>query len=251
MESAWYLAGSDTGALDEFRLMLGRKDPEAQLLGPLQATEFAFGDINLPGITLLDRAQAPGKGALISNHPLSQQNQFDSHSFRGNLPPGWDVELYHNDSLLAFQQSRADGQYNFDDVPLLYGMNYFKLIFYGPFGERRQEEHRFMLGQSLTPPGQFNYRLYYNEDSDNKGHSLADFDLGLNRQASLNFGIASLPVCHSAMASTTTAVSGYAHFSATCHSTPTASRIRRAATPTRLAFRPELATLVSSGTTPY
>ncbi|MDZ4261239.1 MAG: hypothetical protein U1B30_02780, partial [Pseudomonadota bacterium] len=194
MESAWYLAGSDTGALDEFRLMLGRKDPEAQLLGPLQATEFAFGDINLPGITLLDRAQAPGKGALISNHPLSQQNQFDSHSFRGNLPPGWDVELYHNDSLLAFQQSRADGQYNFDDMPLLYGMNYFKLIFYGPFGERRQEEYRFMLGQSLTPPGQFNYRLYYNEDSDDKGHSLIDFDLGLNRQASLNFGIASLPL---------------------------------------------------------
>lgn len=194
LESAWYLSGSSDDRLEEFRLTLGRKDPEAKLLGPLQATEFGFGDINLPGITLLDKAQAPGSGAMVSNHPLSQQNQFDSHSFRGNLPPGWDVELYHNDSLLAFQQSRADGQYNFDDVPLLYGMNYFKLVFHGPYGEQRLEEYRFMLGQSLTPPGQFNYRLYHNEDKQQQGHSLADFDLGLHRQASLNIGFASLPL---------------------------------------------------------
>ena len=194
MESSWFLSGDKNHPTDDFRLTLGRKDPEAKLLGPLHATEFAIGDISLPSSTLISKAHAPAIGAMISNMRLSQQNQFDSHSFRGNLPSGWDVELYQNNSLLDFQQSRADGQYNFNDVPLLYGMNYFRLVFYGPYGERREEKHRFILGQTLTPPGQLNYRLMQNEDKDGQQYTLADFNLGLLKQASFNLGFNRLPV---------------------------------------------------------
>jgi hypothetical protein len=70
----------------------------------------------------------------VSSFPLQLQSQFDRQSFRGELPPGWEVELYRGAELLAYAQSRADGLYEFLDVPLLFGLNVFRLELYGPQG---------------------------------------------------------------------------------------------------------------------
>ena len=159
MESEAYAAGDDEDPFDDWRLTLRRRDAAGQIGGALRATELAVGHIFHPPSTLLSTSTEAAPGVLLTNLPLYRATEFDRHSFRGNLPPGWDVELYHNGTLVDYRQARADGQYSFDDVPMLFGMNFFRLVFYGPQGQRREEEHRFLLGDSLTKPGRVEYRL--------------------------------------------------------------------------------------------
>ncbi|HEX8616373.1 MAG TPA: hypothetical protein VF911_02195, partial [Thermoanaerobaculia bacterium] len=145
MESEAYASGDDTDPFDDWRLTLRRRDAAGNIGGVLRATEVAVGHIFHPTSTLLSTSTEAAPGVLVTNQPLYRPTEFDRHSFRGNLPPGWDVELYHNGTLVDYRQSRSDGQYAFDDVPMLFGMNFFRLIFYGPQGQRREEEHRFLL----------------------------------------------------------------------------------------------------------
>jgi hypothetical protein len=85
--------------------------------------------------------------------PADQPTSFDRHTLQGDLPPGWDVELYYNEALVGFQQSRPDGKYSFDDQPLAYGPNEFRLVFHGPLGQLRVERQSFLLEQSAVPRG--------------------------------------------------------------------------------------------------
>ncbi len=157
--SASLYALLDAGAgRSDFRMSLGRRDPRAGLLGPLRATEFTFGDVLDPGLNLLTLPQI-GTGAVLSNLPLQRENAFDRHSFQGDLAPGWQVELYRNQALLGFQSSRADGRYEFLNVPLTFGWNDFRLVFYGPQGQRREEVVRFDVSENQTPAGAFQYRV--------------------------------------------------------------------------------------------
>jgi hypothetical protein len=111
------------------------------------------------------------------------------------------VELYRNDELLAYGRSRPDGLYEFLDVPLLFGMNLFRLEFYGPQGQKRRESRILNVGQSLTPPGKLYYRLVGNDPSlrfvgtgPAGTGSRASFEtsMGLARNLSATLGIASV-----------------------------------------------------------
>ncbi|HEX2122895.1 MAG TPA: hypothetical protein VHL59_14785, partial [Thermoanaerobaculia bacterium] len=165
MESEAYLSGSDDDAFDTTRLTLRRRNPaEASGAWP-RVTELALGHVIHPSSGLLSTTSEPLPGFLVTNLPLNRPAAFDRHAFRGNLPPGWDVELYHNGALVDYQQSGGDGQYLFENVPVLFGMNFFRLVFYGPQGQRREEHHRFLLGESLTLPGRFEYRVTGNMES--------------------------------------------------------------------------------------
>jgi hypothetical protein len=200
LQSTAYLAGTTqrpTGggtAPQNFRITLGRDDPDAGLLGPLRARSFAFGSVTVPALAHVARTSALGNGITLSNAPLTQSLSFGRHSLRGDLPPGWDVELYVNEALVGHQQSRADGRYAFDDVPLIYGPNEFRLVFHGPQGETRVERQTLLLDQSMLQPGQFHYRLAAHEDGRNDRRAIAQFDWGLTRQISLTAGLTSLPL---------------------------------------------------------
>ena len=177
-EAEGYLFVDSNGGVSDSRLTLGRKDPDGELLGFLKAKEYAVGNVLYPGLDLISLAQS-GNGFLLSNFPLNRQSQFDRNTFRGPLPPGWDVELYQNESLIAFQTSRSDGLYEFDDIPLLYGLNVFRLVFYGPQGQRREEVQRFNVADSLPPAGQLWYRLVGNNPSaaGERGHFELNYGL--------------------------------------------------------------------------
>ena len=183
-------ANMDTqGGPADFRATLGRTDPAAGLLGPLQATEFAFGQVLNPGLNLTVLPSA-GTGALVSNFPLEQANAFDRHSFKGDLPPGWQVELYRNQALVAFQTSRPDGQYEFLNLPLTYGWNDFRLVFYGPQGQRREEVARFDVAASQTPAGVFQYRLAGDHPTGLGSRAQFEARYGLTGQLSATFALA-------------------------------------------------------------
>ena len=189
-EANLYVSGDDKG-ISESRFSLARRDPSADLLGPLRAREYALGDILNPGLDLVSLPRS-GRGITVSNYPLARQNQFDRHTFRGDLPRGWEVELYQNGALIAFAQSRPDGLYEFANVPLLFGLNLFRLVFYGPQGQRREESHRFNIAESLTPPGTLYYRAVANDpkDAGQRGH--LELDYGLSKHLTSTLALASV-----------------------------------------------------------
>ncbi|HEY3348627.1 MAG TPA: carboxypeptidase-like regulatory domain-containing protein [Thermoanaerobaculia bacterium] len=191
----WHQASAyffyDQDGLSDKRFTLGRQDPERGLLGPLHATAYAAGDVLYPGLDTIAQPRSD-TGLLLTNFPLDRQSRFDRHTFRGELPSGWDVELYQNGALIAFQSSRPDGLYEFDDVPLLFGLNAFRLAFFGPQGQRRQEIHRFNIGESLTPPGQLLYQVVGNNIGGSFERAHVELDYGLSKRLSLVGAVADL-----------------------------------------------------------
>jgi len=193
-EASLYMDGYEEDSLENFRFSLGRKDPEAELLGALKAREYAIGSVLEPRQKLITVPGNQQPGFLVSNLPLTRQEQFDSQTFIGDLPPGWQVELYRNNALIRYQQQAIEGQYRFEAVPLLFGSNYFRLVFYGPQGQQRVEEYRYELGDALTPPGQHNYRVVATEDENEGYRGVAQYDVGLSKNWSAGASLTSVPL---------------------------------------------------------
>ncbi|MBA3939852.1 MAG: carboxypeptidase regulatory-like domain-containing protein [Sphingopyxis sp.] len=147
------LSSDNEGVPDSLRMRLYRTDPTGQLLGPLKATHYAAGDVSLLSTGIV-ASSAPGRGAVLTNRPVDRPDSFDKTTFRGDLPAGWDAELYRNGQLLAFTSPNSDGRYEFLDVPLQYGANRFEIVLYGPQGQIRREIKQMQVGIDSIPPQQ-------------------------------------------------------------------------------------------------
>jgi len=189
LSSSLYAVLNAQGGLSEFWMTMGRRDPHAELLGGLHATEFAFGEVLNPGLEMVVQPFT-GTGALLTNFPLQRENAFDRHSFQGDLAPGWQVELYRNQALLAFQASRPDGRFEFLNVNLYYGLNEFRLMFYGPQGQRREEVARFDVSESQTPKGAFQYRLVGVNPSSGGSRAQLEGRYGISKRMAASFAVA-------------------------------------------------------------
>jgi len=150
------LSSDDRGIPENLRVRAFRTSGKADLLGPLKATNFALGDVSTLSTPLVSQNSA-GRGASVTNRPIEQPDSFDRTSFRGELPAGWDAELYRNGQLLAFADNRSDGRYEFIDVPLRFGKNFFEVVLYGPQGQVRRETKSIAVGRNSIPPRQTFY----------------------------------------------------------------------------------------------
>jgi hypothetical protein len=146
------LVSSRSGLPGALRLQLYRKSEAGRLLGPLGATAVAAGDVETPAGVLTGQS-AVGRGLYITNRPMAMPSRFGRTTVRGNLPNGWDAELYRNGELLAFQTSRPDGRYEFPDVALLFGDNDLEVVVYGPQGQIRREASQLPVGMGTIPAG--------------------------------------------------------------------------------------------------
>lgn len=193
LESTVYLAADTEISDPEIRAILGRHDPDGHLLGPMNARSYQFGSFSSPNIDNVVSASS-GEGFSVSNRSLTQPSQFDSQTFEGDLPPGWDVELYYNNTLVAYQQVGTDGRYRFEDLPLSYGRNDFQLVFNGPLGQTRVENFSYPLDQSMTRAGEFRYDLSGHRDEEGSERFLAQFDVGLFRNLSASAALIKAPI---------------------------------------------------------
>lgn len=194
MSSSLYLFATDVDLTDKVRFTLGKKDPEGELLGFARATEYTMGSIIEPRFKNITVPGNQKPGVLISNFKLGRQTVYDRQRFRGNLLPGWEVALYHNDRLIGYQAAPVEGLYDFPDVPLLYGRNYFRLVFYGPQGQVREQEEFFELGEALTKKGEHYYRAYVS-DSDRSGYrSAVQYDAGITNRISTSLIYTDVPL---------------------------------------------------------
>jgi hypothetical protein len=146
------VATDQKGIPATLRLRAYRSDPDGHLLGPLHATHFGFGDV--AGLaTRLGGSATSGRGAVVTNRPVVNPTNFDRTRFEGELPAGWDAELYRNGELLAFAHSDDRQRYVFDDVQLMYGENEIKIVLYGPQGQVRTREEMINVGEDNVPAG--------------------------------------------------------------------------------------------------
>jgi hypothetical protein len=150
------LSSNDRAVPESLRLRGYRTDPAGGLLGPLNATNFAVGDVSTNSTPLGIQTTA-GRGAFVTNRPLGRAESFDRTAFRGELPDGWDAELYRNDQLIGYSQSRGDGRYEFLDVALHYGQNRFEVVLYGPQGQVRRDVRMIPVGLDSIPPRETYY----------------------------------------------------------------------------------------------
>ncbi len=159
MTARVFASVSSTSGLVAARAELGRRDPDAQLLGPLHATEFELGDVASEAMPLGLRGVA-GRGFALTNEPLEHASVFETMDFRGDLSSGFEVELYRNDTLVGSTRDAVNGQYEFLKVPVDFGLNVFRLVFYGPQGQRREEVRRISVGDGRLAKGTFTYNVF-------------------------------------------------------------------------------------------
>ena len=144
------------------RLRAFRSDPDGHLLGPLKATHFGFGDVESFDSSLTGTVAA-GRGAIVTNRPLTARTAFDRTRIEGDLSTGWEAEIYRNGELLGFAKADSSQRYVFDDVQLLYGENKIRVILYGPQGQVREREQIYNVGFDNVPKGKTWYWIGANE----------------------------------------------------------------------------------------
>ena len=207
-----YVRGDQEEAVSDLLVRAGRKDSEGGLLKPMGATEFTVGDVYSTQSQLVAQSRG-GRGVLLSSFPLDRPIEFDRTTIRGEGTPGWEVELYRSGTLLDFQVIGDDGRFEFVDVPVLYGLNLFRSVIYGPQGQRRVENRRLYVGPNLIEPGKGHYRiaasshandlLQIGDDCDDederKGEARisAEYERGLHRQLSAGISITRIPLSES------------------------------------------------------
>ena len=153
---------TSTGKPNLLRVRAFRSDPDGHLLGPLKATHVGFGDVE--GFdSRLTATVAAGRGAVLTNRPLTARTAFDRTRIEGDLPTGWEAEIYRNGELLGFAKSDSSQRYVFDDVQLLYGENTIRVVLYGPQGQVREREQLLNVGQDEVPKGKTWYWVGANQ----------------------------------------------------------------------------------------
>lgn len=192
--SAYAYLGSTAGPSTEskYRLTLGRSDPTGVLFGRVPATTASAGNVLIPGMDHVSRSSASGNGFFISNVPLSRPVNFGVTSFQGDLQPGWDVELYFNDALVGYQQSRPDGTYSFPDQVLVFGENRYRLVFHGPQGQIRVESKTLQLDSSTVRPHELLYSAGAQRDDQGMDRRQVQLEYGLNSQSALRAGLSTV-----------------------------------------------------------
>ena len=151
-----YISTSTRDGLTAAHIEMGRRDADANLLGPLNATDFSFGDVSSIAMPL-GLGAATGRGAAVGNAPLEHASVFDTIDFKGDLPDGYEVELYRNGLLIDSTRAQVGGQYQFLRVPVDFGLNLFRLVFYGPQGQRREVIRQISVGDGRLSKGEFIY----------------------------------------------------------------------------------------------
>ncbi len=124
--------------LKSVRVNYTQESVDGDLLGVLRAKKFEVGDITTAALPLGGSASQEF-GARVTNTDSLRTFSSPETGISGNYIPGWDIELYRGAQLVGFQEIGDDGFYNFKNVELFHSGNNFRLVFYGPQGEVREE----------------------------------------------------------------------------------------------------------------
>ncbi|QIZ77483.1 MSCRAMM family protein [Ferrimonas lipolytica] len=200
MNSQYYFSGSSESGLDNARFTLSNQSNHNDLLGPLQVSQYSIGDVS-PVSHGINSSSGLSRGARISNRNNNQLTNTRKITLDGDIQPGWDIELYHNELLIDQQFSNQNGRYEFNDVSLRIGDNRFELVFYGPYGEIERKSKQVLVDIDSTTEQQWVYDFsavelnsglfdqFDNKNSSEQGLQLSSqLQRGLNQRWSVELG---------------------------------------------------------------
>jgi hypothetical protein len=98
------------------------------------------------------------RGFVVTNQPFLRSSEFGLQELVGELPPGWEVELYDAYGLLDFGLADPGGEFRVG-FPLRYGANPFDMVLYGPRGEVVRRNRTIRVPFSRIPDGRFEYAV--------------------------------------------------------------------------------------------
>lgn len=187
-----YVGSDYDGAISNLRVALTRKDPYGRALGPFGGTRASLGDVFSPSMPI-GASGVAGRGVYYSSAPLETLDLATPLNLRGELALGEEVELYVNEVLQRSQTSAVQGRYEFLDVPLAFGLNTLRLVFYGSQGQVREVVRRINFGSGQVEPGRFIVRFSAIEQGltvFDVGESLGGPEVGSMRLvATLDYGL--------------------------------------------------------------
>ena len=186
--------------LDRASLRLTRQSAEGNLLGPAEATRLELGDIDLPNLALAGGGGV-GRGLYVTNTPTGYVSDINTFELTGEATVGWDIEVYQSGYLKAFGVVPDDGRFRFTNLTLQPGLNIFRILLFGPEGQREERVQRFYLGPNMVNEGQFYYEVGATESNlgviptedieKRSGEAVFSGTYGLNRYMSLRGGVMS------------------------------------------------------------
>lgn len=153
-----YLGSDQDGQVNDVRVLLTRKDPGGRALGRFGGTRAGLGDVFTPSMPI-GAAGYAGRGIFYTSAPLENLDLATPLNLRGELALGEEVELYVNEVLQAAQTSPVQGRYEFLDVPLAFGLNTLRLVFYGSQGQKREVVRRINFGTGQVEAGRMVFRF--------------------------------------------------------------------------------------------
>lgn len=157
--------GSFNEGLSTMRIKGERRSDEGNMLGFFNAKKLSIGDINSLSMPLV-ASSSLGSGVSVTNRGTRTDFEFDTIDLTGDATPEWEVELYRNQTILDIQIIGSDGRYEFLSVPVLYGNNMFRLVFYGPQGQIEEKIVRRNIGSEMIKPGEFHYSFSVDDKSE-------------------------------------------------------------------------------------
>ena len=152
----FYSADDDDG-LKTLRWRGGRDSVDGEVFGISGLHRLHFGDVSGLRIPLTSRGDQ-GRGLRFSTAPRSRAELFDVIRIEGDALLGWEAELYRGSELIDFQSVSDDGRYDFEDVPLGYGANPFRVVLYGPSGQIEERIVERTIPQSQLRTGELSLR---------------------------------------------------------------------------------------------
>ena len=148
-----FVASDDNGSPNSARVVFERRGFAPDDSGAMTGPAVAAGDVFTPLLSL-GMASRGGRGFSYTNEPRARANVFDSIDLRGEMPTGYEAELYVNEVLRASQPAPIQGRYEFLGVPLVFGLNVVRIAFYGPRGERYDDVRQINVGGGQLAVGQ-------------------------------------------------------------------------------------------------
>lgn len=154
----FFADGEGRNALQSILFNLSKRDYDGGLLGDrIDATHYELGDVSTGNFPLVGGQS--GRGFTVDNLPLNYVRTPEDFVVDGFGPVGWDVEVYQDGRLLDFTTIDAAGEFTFDTLPLRDGFNLFRIVLYGPNGEKEERFDRYYLGRNMVEKGKFLYEV--------------------------------------------------------------------------------------------
>ncbi len=120
---------------------------------PLGLEDVQVGDVGLRNRQLIGSGFG-GRGFNFSTEREQRTGEFDRITIDGVGNAGWEVELYRNNELIEFGQIDERGEYVFENIPVVYGNNRFRIALYGPQGQVEERIENYAYRSNMLRQGE-------------------------------------------------------------------------------------------------